>query len=96
MASISIPLDDLRDTLDMLQDIRDRISGTAGLAKVGTDSDVGDPSLIDAVQSFDGAWSGGHERVQENVDTFAKAAQGIIDSFTETDDEIGQKLEENN
>lgn len=96
MASISIPMDELRDTLSMLQDIKDRISGTASLSKVGSERDVGDPSLIDAVQSFDSAWTGGHERVQENVDTFAKAAQGIIDSFQNTDDEIGQQLEENN
>ncbi|MEV7524605.1 hypothetical protein [Streptomyces sp. NPDC091371] len=91
---ISIPLDDLQDTLDMLEDIKNRIANTAGLSKVGSESDIGDSSLIGAVNSFDGAWHGGHERVQDNVKTFQEAAQGIIDNFKQTDDELGQALEQ--
>ncbi|MFK0044030.1 hypothetical protein ACIQU4_07965 [Streptomyces sp. NPDC090741] len=92
MAEISIPIEDLKNTLAMLADIRSRIENRTGLEKVGTGSDVGDSTLVDAIQSFDSAWQGGHERVQENVDTFRDAAQGIVDNFQGTDEELGNAL----
>ncbi|MGW0999490.1 hypothetical protein [Streptomyces sp. NPDC002520] len=91
--SIEIPIDDLRDTLTMLEDIRQRIEEKTGLERVGSENDVGDRKLIKAIHDFDGAWKGGQERVQENVDAFKDATTGIIDNFTRTDDETTQNLE---
>ena len=94
MSRIRIPVDELTDAMDALQDIRQRIDKTAKLSNVGSEDDVGDSGLISAVNGFDGAWSAGHERVQENVDTFKEAAQGIVDNFTGTDEEAGKALDE--
>jgi hypothetical protein len=94
VAVIRIPTEELSEVIRNLDEIRDRISNTASLSKVGSDDDVGDGRLTEAVGGFDGAWKGGQERVQENVDTFKQAAQGIIDNFTSTDDQLGQELTE--
>ncbi|MEU6845330.1 hypothetical protein ABZ930_25975 [Streptomyces sp. NPDC046716] len=94
MSRIHIPVDDLADTMDALQDIRERISKTAKLSNVGSDDDVGDSGLISAVNGFDAAWKAGHERVQDNVDTFKDAAQGIVDNFTDTDNEAAKATDE--
>jgi hypothetical protein len=91
MATISIPGDELAEAVNMLKDIRDRIDRTASLSSVGSDQDVGDSGLIDAVNDFDAAWKGGQERVQENADTFRKAVEGILRNFQDTDDQtVGQ------
>jgi hypothetical protein len=94
MSRIRIPVDELADTMDALQDIRERIDKTAKLDNVGPEDDVGDSGLISAVNGFDAAWSAGHEKVQGNVDTFKKAAQDIVDNFTDTDNEAGKALDE--
>lgn len=94
MSRIRIPVDELTDTIDALKEIRERIDKTARLYKVGTEEDVGDSGLITGVDDFDKAWVAGHERVQENVDTFSETAQGIIDNFTETDNESAKELDE--
>ncbi|MER6996813.1 hypothetical protein [Streptomyces sp. NPDC000410] len=90
---IHIPVDDLKDTLANLADIRSRIEDKTGLERVGTEADVGDRQLIDAVNSFDSAWAKGHDRVQENVDSFTKSTQGIIDNFEQTDADVTQNIE---
>ncbi|MDQ8703442.1 hypothetical protein RCO28_13230 [Streptomyces sp. LHD-70] len=94
MSRIHIPVDELTDTMDALKDIRERIEKTAKLGNVGSDEDVGDSGLISAVNGFDGAWSAGHERVKENVDTFKETAQGIVDNFTDTDNKAAKALDE--
>ncbi|MGW1494927.1 hypothetical protein [Streptomyces sp. NBC_00191] len=90
--SINIPVEDLRDTLTKLADIRSRIEDKTGLERVGTEADVGDRRLIDAINSFDSAWAKGHDRVQENVDSFSKSTQGIIDNFEQTDADVTQNI----
>jgi hypothetical protein len=92
MARIRIPGDELSHTLDLLQRIRDRIERSASLESVGTEDDVG-ANLSDAVTGFDNAWKGGQERVQENVDTYRKAVEGILTNFEKTDTDLGANLE---
>ncbi|MFI5664199.1 hypothetical protein [Streptomyces sp. NPDC051684] len=94
MSRIHIPVDDLADTMDALRDIRERIGKTAKLGNVGSDEDVGDSGLTGAVNGFDTAWTAGHERVQDNVDTFKEAAQGIVDNFTDTDNDATKALDD--
>ncbi|NUK38369.1 hypothetical protein HRW16_30270 [Streptomyces lunaelactis] len=89
---INIPIQDLKDTLQGLADIRDRIEERTGLQRVGNEGHVGDDKLIGAVNSFDEAWDKGHDRVQENVDAFKGSAQGVVDNFTTADDETAGKL----
>ncbi len=88
MSTIHIPTDELSDVILNLDEIRNRISDTANLGSVGSDEDVGDGRLAEAIVGFDDAWKAGHERVQDNVDTFKDAAQGIIDSFESTDQDL--------
>lgn len=88
-----IPVEELSHTLDLLQEIRERIDNTAGLDHVGSEEDVGDPKLASAIAAFDSAWRGGQERVQENVDTFRDATEGIIEAFESTDNEAAAALE---
>ncbi|MEV0117330.1 hypothetical protein AB0H77_29520 [Streptomyces sp. NPDC050844] len=90
---IRIPVDELKDTIAKLAEIRSRIEEKTGLERAGTEEDVGDSGLIDAVGSFDGAWAAGHDRVQENVDTYKDATQGIIDNFEKTDSETTKDLQ---
>jgi hypothetical protein len=89
---IRIPEQELEEVIKMLEEIRTAISKTASLSSVGSEDDVGDETLSSAIGSFDSAWRGGHERVQENVDTFRDAAQGIVDNFRKTDEQLGQEL----
>jgi hypothetical protein len=93
VARISVPGDQLSEAIDLLTQIRDRIGHTASLGSVGTDDDVGDGKLCHAVNDFDHAWKGGQERVQENTDTFRKAVEGILQNFQNTDDQVGQQLD---
>lgn len=94
MSRIRIPVDELTDTMDALKDIRERIDKTARLYKVGTEDDVGDSGLVSGVDGFDSAWVAGHERVQDNVDTFKETSQGIIDNFRDTDDKAAKALDD--
>lgn len=48
--------------------------------------------FIDAINSFDSAWAKGHDRVQENVDSFSKSTQGIIDNFEQTDADVTHNI----
>ncbi|MFG2297773.1 hypothetical protein [Streptomyces sp. NPDC048603] len=91
---INIPVEDLKDTIARLTEIRSRIEEKTGLERAGTENDIGDSGLIEAVTSFDSAWKAGHERVQENVDAFGQAAQGIVDNFEQADTEIHASLDE--
>ncbi|MFC0844059.1 MULTISPECIES: hypothetical protein [Streptomyces] len=90
---IEIPIDELKNVIKLLADIQDRIEQKTGLERVGGEADVGDAKLIEAVHDFDGAWKGGHERVQENVDTFKKANQGVIDNFEKADHDTADALD---
>lgn len=93
MAKIRIPGEELSHTIDLLQAIRDRIDRSASLESIGTEADVGDSQLRDAVTGFDSAWKGGQERVQENVDTFQQTVEGILKNFEDTDADLGAKLD---
>lgn len=93
MSRIHIPVDELTDTMDALQEIRERIDQTARLYQVGSPEDVGDSDLASGVDNFDKAWVAGHERVQDNVDTFKDTSQGIIDNFTESDEETTKDID---
>ncbi|MFJ3233690.1 hypothetical protein [Streptomyces sp. NPDC086787] len=86
-------MEELGEVIRMLDEIRSAISRTASLGSVGSDEDVGDETLSHAINSFDGAWKSGQERVQENVDTFKEASQGIIDNFRGTDDKLNEELD---
>ncbi|WP_405591334.1 hypothetical protein [Streptomyces sp. NBC_01092] len=90
--SIHIPVEELKDTITRLAEIRARIEEKTGLERAGTEEDVGDGELISAVSSFDGAWKSGHETVQDNVDTYKEATQGIVDNFEKTDTDITADL----
>ncbi|MFE5819986.1 hypothetical protein ACFQ6S_42120 [Streptomyces sp. NPDC056479] len=93
MARIRIPGDELAEVIELLKGIRDRIERTAGLESVGTEDDVGDPGLRDAVHGFDNAWKAGQERVRENAETFTKAVEGILSSFESTDSQVVAELD---
>jgi hypothetical protein len=93
MGRIRIPVEELAEVIEKLRAIRERIERTASLQSVGSEDDVGDSGLTHAVTGFDGAWKGGHERVQENVDTFRDTVDGIIKNFEDTDAQLVQELE---
>lgn len=94
MTRISVPVQDLNETAKALEDIGERISKTAKLGEVGSRDEVGDSVLADALESFDGAWGEGHEKVQENVTVFSENTKAISENFTKTDDESIKALED--
>ncbi|MCX4676020.1 hypothetical protein OG413_12000 [Streptomyces sp. NBC_01433] len=94
MTRISIPLDDLNETVKSLEDIGERINKTARLSDIGSKDEVGDAKLADSLSDFDGAWGRGHEKVQENVKVFSENTKKISDAFTQTDDETVKTLDE--
>ncbi|MFE4536821.1 hypothetical protein ACFRKB_17395 [Streptomyces scopuliridis] len=94
MTRISVPLDDLNETVTSLEDIGERINNTARLSDVGSKADVGDSALADSLADFDEAWGKGHEKVQENVKVFSENTKKISEAFTQTDDETVKTLDE--
>lgn len=99
MGNISVPVQDLKDTVKELQNIGDLIGDSATLYHVAGDSGdfksvAGDSTLADALDAFDKAWVAGHERVHDNVKTFADNTDTIAENFTQTDDETVKSLEE--
>ncbi|MEV4975257.1 hypothetical protein [Streptomyces scopuliridis] len=94
MTRISVPLDDLNETVTSLEDIGERINNTARLSDVGSKADVGDSALADALTDFDEAWGKGHEKVQENVKVFSENTKKISEAFTQTDDETVKTLDD--
>lgn len=98
MSRISVPVEDLNETVKELQHVGDLISNTATLYHAAGDSSsfksfVGDSRLATALDDFDKAWVAGHERVKDNVKVFAENTKKIGDNFTETDDKTVQALE---
>ncbi|MFD9429094.1 MULTISPECIES: hypothetical protein [unclassified Streptomyces] len=93
MTRISIPLDDLNETVKSLEDIGERINKTARLSDIGSKEEVGDAKLADSLADFDSAWGRGHEKVQENVKVFSENTKKISDAFTQTDDETVKTLD---
>ncbi|MEV6593449.1 DUF6317 family protein [Streptomyces acidicola] len=94
MTRISVPLEDLDETVKSLEDIGERINNTARLSNVGSKDDVGDSTLADALADFDDAWGKGHEKVQDNVKVFSENTKKISDAFTQTDDETVKALDD--
>lgn len=98
MSRISVPVADLNETVKELQHVGDLISNTATLYHAAGDSGsfksyAGDSRLATALDDFDKAWVAGHERVKDNVTTFASNTQKISDNFTKTDDKTVHALD---
>lgn len=55
---------------------------------------VGDSRLAEALDDFDKAWVAGHERVHDNVKTFSENTDKIAESFTQTDEDSANSLDE--
>jgi hypothetical protein len=98
MGRISVPVQDLKDTIKELQNIGDLIGDSATLFHAAGDREdfqsfVGDSKLAYALDEFDKAWVAGHERVRDNVKTFADNVDTISENFTKTDDDSVKALE---
>lgn len=99
MGRISVPVQDLKDTAKELQNIGDLIGDSASLYHAAGDQEdfksvAGDSKLAYALDEFDKAWAAGHERVHDNVKTFAKNVDTISENFTKTDEDSVNALEE--
>ncbi|MFJ9414236.1 MULTISPECIES: hypothetical protein [unclassified Streptomyces] len=94
MTRISVPLEDLNETVKSLEDIGERINNTARLSDVGSKGDVGDTTLAESLAYFDYVWGKGHEKVQENVKVFSENTKKISDAFTQTDDDTVKTLDD--
>ncbi|AZS72828.1 hypothetical protein DDE74_19335 [Streptomyces lydicus] len=99
MGRISVPVQDLKDTASELQRIGELIGNSATLyhatGEAGSfKSVVGDSRLAEALDDFDKAWVAGHERVHDNVKTFAENTDKISENFTKTDEDSANSLDE--
>ncbi|MBC9727531.1 hypothetical protein [Streptomyces sp. TRM68367] len=99
MGRISVPVQDLKDTVRELENIGDLIGDSATLFHAAGDRDdfksfVGDSRLAEALDAFDKAWVAGHERVHDNVKTFSKNVDTISENFTKTDEDSASSLDE--
>ncbi|MFF8896429.1 hypothetical protein ACF082_02905 [Streptomyces lydicus] len=98
MGRISVPVQDLKDTVKELENIGDLIGDSATLFHAAGDrkdfkSFAGDSKLAHALDEFDKAWVAGHERVHDNVKTFSGNVDTIAENFTKTDDDSVNALE---
>ncbi|MEW1656141.1 MULTISPECIES: hypothetical protein [unclassified Streptomyces] len=98
MGRISVPVQDLKDTVTELQNIADLLGDSATLYHAAGDrkdfkSIAGDRKLAHALDEFDKAWQAGHERVHDNVKTFSKNVDTIAENFTQTDEDSEKALE---
>jgi hypothetical protein len=98
MGRISVPVQDLKDTVRELQNIGDLIGDSATLFHVAGDrkdfrSFAGDNRLAEALDGFDKAWVAGHERVRDNVKTFSTNVDTISENFTTTDEDSANSLD---
>ncbi|MYW64296.1 hypothetical protein GTY65_09445 [Streptomyces sp. SID8379] len=98
MGRISVPVQDLKETSQELQNIADLIGDSATLYHAAGDVKpfkpfVGDSKLADALDGFDKAWVAGLEKVSDNVKVFKENTDKISENFTKTDDESGKALE---
>ncbi|WP_432000692.1 hypothetical protein [Streptomyces sioyaensis] len=98
MGRISVPVQDLKDTVKELQNIGDLLGDSATLFHAAGDrkdfkSFAGDSKLAHALDEFDRAWGEGHERVRDNVKTFSENVDTISENFTKTDEDSGNALE---
>ncbi|MYT73841.1 hypothetical protein ACN2WE_32870 [Streptomyces sp. cg28] len=99
MGNISVPVQDLKDTVRELQNIGDLIGNSATLYHAAGESGdfkslAGDSRLADALDAFDKAWVAGHERVHDNVKTFADNTDTIAENFTQTDEDSASSLDD--
>ncbi|MFD8572374.1 hypothetical protein [Streptomyces sp. NPDC057694] len=99
MGRISVPVQDLKDTVKELQNIGDLIGSSATLYHAAGESGdfkslAGDSKLADALDAFDKAWVAGHERVHDNVKKFADNTDTIAENFTTTDEDSASSLDD--
>lgn len=98
MGRISVPVEDLNETVKELQHVGDLIANTATLYHAAGESGsfksfVGDSCLATALDDFDKAWVAGHERVKDNVKVFVDNTKKISENFTKTDDKTVEALD---
>ncbi|MEU5241526.1 hypothetical protein [Streptomyces lydicus] len=98
MGTISVPVQDLKDTVKELQNIGDLLGDSATLYHAAGDRDdfksiAGDSKLAHALDEFDKAWAAGHERVHDNVKKFSENVDTIAENFVQTDDDSVKALE---
>nr|WP_206324303.1 hypothetical protein [Streptomyces sp. HNM0574] len=89
----------MKDTVAELKNIGEMLGSSATLYHATGQADsfkdlVGDGVLADALDGFDKAWAAGHERVHDNVNTFAENTDKIAENFTQTDEDTGASLDE--
>ncbi|WP_326620248.1 hypothetical protein OG863_23710 [Streptomyces decoyicus] len=99
MGRISVPVQDLKDTARELQNIGELIGNSATLFHATGEADsfksfAGDSRLAEALDEFDKAWVAGHERVHDNVKTFAENTDKISENFTKTDEDSANSLDQ--
>ncbi|WP_310712830.1 hypothetical protein [Streptomyces lydicus] len=98
MGTISVPVQDLKDTVKELENIGDLLGDSATLYHAAGDRDdfksiAGDSKLAHALDEFDKAWAAGHERVHDNVKKFSENVDTIAENFVQTDDDSVKALE---
>ncbi len=98
MGTISVPVQDLKDTVKELQNIGDLLGDSATLYHAAGDRDdfkriAGDSKLAHALDEFDKAWAAGHERVHDNVKKFSENVDTFAENFVQTDDDSVKALE---
>lgn len=92
MADIQIPGDDIESARDNMRQVMD-LFDSSNTSQANIAAAVGNDKLVtDAAHSFDKRWKDGRGQLKDEGQSIIDALTKVIDTFTDTDNQIGDQL----
>ncbi len=92
MADIQIPGDDIESARDNMRQVMD-LFDSSNTTQANIAAATGNDKLVtDAAHHFDKRWKDGHTQLKDEGQAIIDALTKVIDTFTDTDNQIGDQL----
>lgn len=92
MTDIKIPGDDIESARDNMRKVMDLFDNSS-TSQANIAAAVGNDRLVtDAANDFDRRWSDGRTQLNDEGKSIIDALTKVIDTFTDTDNQIGDQL----
>lgn len=92
MTDIRIPGDDIEAARDNMRQVIDLFDSSSTSAANLSAALGGDKLVLGAAQDFDKRWSDGRTQLKNEGKSIIDALTKVLDTFTDTDNQIGSQL----
>lgn len=91
MPDLSVDLDGLSDFAGRLARINDALDG-AKRALRGHDDDLGDGTVVSALDRFEDRWRDGREKIEDNATTLGTMVTESVATYRQADNDLAGSL----